>query len=81
MKRFVLLLLASYQRVLSPDTGLIRHIIPFPKTCRFTPTCSRYTYQAVDSYGIIVGLWMGAKRIMRCHPWNKGGYDPVPTRL
>ena len=45
------------------------------RDCRFTPTCSEYCYQAVDKYGIIKGLWLGLKRIVRCHPWSKGGED------
>jgi len=45
--------------------------------CRFEPTCSRYMYQAVEKYGSAKGVWLGLKRIVRCHPWNKGGYDPV----
>ncbi len=46
--------------------------------CRFQPTCSQYTYQAVEKYGSLKGLYLGFLRIVRCHPWSKGGYDPVP---
>lgn len=49
-----------------------------PSSCRFEPSCSRYTEQAIVKYGVLRGSWMGAKRIGRCHPWNPGGYDPVP---
>ena len=53
-------------------------ISPFIKPCcRFYPSCSQYTLRALNQWGIIKGLWMGLKRILRCHPWSKGGYDPV----
>ena len=49
-----------------------------PSVCRFQPTCSQYTMEAIEKYGAIKGLWLGLKRISRCHPKNPGGYDPVP---
>jgi uncharacterized protein len=49
----------------------------FPR-CRFYPSCSHYAHEAVDRHGIIKGLLLGLKRILRCHPFNDGGYDPVP---
>ncbi|MDE0471457.1 MAG: membrane protein insertion efficiency factor YidD [Ekhidna sp.] len=57
-----------YQYTLSPL---------FPHSCRFTPTCSQYTKEAIRKYGI-KGVWMGIKRTGRCHPWGGCGYDPVP---
>lgn len=69
MKRLVLALIRFYKRFISPA---------LPPSCRFEPTCSVYTYQAIEKYGVIKGGIMGAKRIARCHPLNPGGYDPVP---
>jgi uncharacterized protein len=49
-----------------------------PPSCRFTPSCSEYGFEAIRKYGAIKGSWMAIKRVSRCHPWNPGGYDPVP---
>ncbi len=69
MKQIVLALIRCYQRFISP--GL-------PSSCRFTPTCSEYSYEAIQRYGVLKGGWLGLRRLARCHPWNQGGYDPVP---
>ena len=69
-RMIILILIKAYQKTLSKA-------LP-PDTCRFYPTCSHYTYQAVYKYGALKGGWMGAKRIARCNPFNKGGFDPVP---
>jgi len=50
----------------------------FPSSCRYTPTCSHYTLEALKKYGLFKGGWLGVKRISRCHPWGGSGYDPVP---
>jgi len=69
MRRVALWLIRGYQIAISPL---------FPPSCRFEPTCSNYGYEAIAKYGIIKGGWMAFRRILRCHPWNRGGYDPVP---
>jgi uncharacterized protein len=71
MKRSVLILIRAYQLVVSPL---------LPAACRFYPTCSQYTMEAVEKWGIWRGLAMGAKRVARCHPFGGHGFDPVPER-
>jgi hypothetical protein len=68
-QKIVLGTIRVYQRVLSPLLG---------SNCRFYPTCSHYTYEAIAKYGVRKGGWMGLRRIGRCHPWHAGGFDPVP---
>ena len=68
-KKILLFLIRFYQRRISPL---------FPPCCRFYPTCSAYAAQAIDKYGAAKGGWLAFRRIIRCHPFNDGGYDPVP---
>ncbi|MCI0396498.1 MAG: membrane protein insertion efficiency factor YidD [Chloroflexi bacterium] len=69
MKQIALLLIRIYQKTLSRV---------LPPSCRFTPSCSHYGYEAIAKYGFVKGGWLAMKRISRCHPLNPGGYDPVP---
>jgi putative membrane protein insertion efficiency factor len=67
--RIVLLLIGFYQKVLS-------HALP--RVCRFTPSCSQYGFQAFSTYPFFKALWLTIKRISRCHPFHRGGFDPLP---
>lgn len=65
-----------YQKTLSPDHGPFKLFHPYG-FCRFTPSCSQYGLEAINRYGVIKGSLKASWRILRCNPWNKGGYDPV----
>ncbi|MBQ1772397.1 MAG: membrane protein insertion efficiency factor YidD [Clostridia bacterium] len=69
MKKFLISAIKGYQIYISP-----RH----PACCRFSPTCSQYAVEAIEKYGAAKGGWLAFKRILRCNPFCKGGYDPVP---
>ena len=77
MRRLVIALITAYQKTLSPDHGPLRHRYPYG-VCKFHPTCSEYTKQAVRKYGTMKGMRLGLRRIGRCHPNSAGGFDPVP---
>lgn len=67
--RIALLFVKFYQYTIRPL---------LPNACRYTPSCSQYATEAITKYGAIKGLWLGLKRILKCHPWGGHGYDPVP---
>ena len=71
MKYLLIWLLKGYRFAISPLYGQV---------CRFHPTCSAYALEAVTEHGALRGSWLAARRVGRCHPWNPGGYDPVPPR-
>ena len=69
MKKFMLAAIRFYRKYISPAR---------PPCCRFIPTCSQYALEAIEKYGALKGGWLAFKRILRCNPFHKGGYDPVP---
>ena len=71
MKWLFMALIRFYQKFISPLLG---------PHCRYQPTCSQYMLEAIGRYGAAKGGWLGLKRLLRCHPWGKGGYDPVPQQ-
>jgi len=68
MQAAILILLRGYKRLISPW---------LPSACRYYPTCSEYMFEAVKKYGAAHGVWLGCKRLLRCHPFHEGGFDPV----
>jgi len=69
MKRIALVIIRFYQKAVSPH---------FPPSCRYYPSCSAYAFEAIEKYGFFRGSFLAAKRILRCHPFHAGGFDPVP---
>ena len=69
MKKLLLAAIRFYRKRISPNR---------PPCCRFIPTCSQYAMEAIEKYGALKGGWLAFKRILRCNPFHKGGYDPVP---
>ncbi|MCM3189449.1 membrane protein insertion efficiency factor YidD [Bacillus subtilis] len=72
MKKLAILFIRLYQKAISPL---------FPPTCRFYPTCSHYGVEAVQRFGLIKGGWLLTKRLLKCHPFHPGGFDPVPQKI
>jgi putative membrane protein insertion efficiency factor len=70
MRTFLIAILKGYKLVISPL---------LPSACRYYPTCSEYMREAIAKRGVMSGIWMGVKRLCRCHPFHEGGYDPVPA--
>ena len=66
--KFIVNLINIYKYLISPLLG---------NNCRFLPTCSEYTKESIIKFGLVSGVWLGLKRIVKCHPWGKGGYDPI----
>ncbi|MCG6863216.1 MAG: membrane protein insertion efficiency factor YidD [Chromatiaceae bacterium] len=71
MRNLLIGLFRGYQYLISPLLG---------NHCRFYPSCSQYAVEAVESHGAVRGTWFALRRILRCHPWHPGGYDPVPQK-
>ena len=71
LKKIFILPIKFYQYAISPLLG---------PSCRFEPTCSHYMIQAIEEWGIFKGIWLGTKRILKCHPWGPHGHDPVPKK-
>ncbi|NOT76535.1 MAG: membrane protein insertion efficiency factor YidD [Cyclobacteriaceae bacterium] len=71
LKKIFIFPIRVYQATLSPLLG---------SGCRHVPSCSQYTVEAIQEWGVIKGIWMGSKRIARCHPWGTSGFDPVPKK-
>ncbi|MBT8433490.1 MAG: membrane protein insertion efficiency factor YidD [Gammaproteobacteria bacterium] len=69
MRKPLLILIHAYRYLLSPLLG---------NHCRYTPSCSQYALEAIESHGALKGFWLTLKRVSSCHPWHEGGYDPVP---
>ena len=79
MKRIILGAIKLYQKTLSLDQGPLSYLFS-EQICRFHPLCSQYAFEAIERFGVVKGSWLGIKRVARCHPWNDGGYDPVPKK-
>lgn len=77
MKKIILSIIKTYQKTLSPDHSFWAKTYHPHGYCRFYPTCSQYSYEAIEKYGIVRGSVKAGYRVLRCNPWSKGGIDPV----
>ena len=76
MSKIIIFLIKIYQKTISFDHGILKIFYPYGY-CRFKPTCSEYTISALNKYGLFKGVFLSIKRVLRCNPWNKGGWDPI----
>jgi putative membrane protein insertion efficiency factor len=72
--------ISLYQKTISPDHGILKIFYPYG-CCKYYPTCSEYTYQSIDKYGLLRGGKLAISRLGRCHPWSQGGIDLVPESV
>lgn len=78
VKKLLLRTIRLYQKSQLIDNPIRKMFIPGQTICRFQPTCSEYMFEAVEKYGVIKGMSLGIWRLLRCNPWSKGGYEPIP---
>ena len=84
-QKLILRVISFYQGISRRRNAIIKNIFPALSgveigVCRYSPTCSTYAYEAIERYGIVKGVYLGIMRVFRCHPWSKGGLDPVPEK-
>lgn len=77
--KIIILLIRFYQKTLSPDHGWLKAKYP-AGYCKFYPSCSQYSAEALERFGLFKGLYLGIKRVLRCHPWASPKFDPVPNK-
>jgi putative membrane protein insertion efficiency factor len=78
VRKLLLKLVRTYKASGIIDNPVVKMFIPGVSVCRFQPTCSEYMYEAIEKHGVIKGLYLGIRRILRCHPGSRPSYDPVP---